>query len=79
LQLVIEALVSSATDVSAAGTGRIVAACISGVFMLTRHGRDIVLPKFTEMEIVFDRPASIPAQQAALHPGQTPRELTVVK
>lgn len=79
LQLVIEALVSSATDVSTAGTGRIVAACISGVFMLTRHGRDIVLPKFTEMEIVFDRPASILAPQAASSPRQAPSELTVVK
>jgi len=79
LQLVIEALVSSATDVSTAGSGRIAAACISGLFMLTRHGRDVVLPKFTEMEIVFDRPASISASQAASSPAQIPRELGVVK
>jgi hypothetical protein len=79
LQLVIEALVSSATDVSTAGSGRIAAACISGLFMLTRHGRDVVLPKFTEMEIVFDRPATIPASQAASSHAQAPRELTAVK
>jgi hypothetical protein len=79
LQLVIEALVSSATDVSTAGSGRIAAACISGLFMLTRHGRDIVLPKFTEMEIVFDRPANIPGPQAASSFAPVSRELTVVK
>lgn len=58
-QLLIEALVSSATDVSTAGAGRIAAVCVSGLFMLTRRGRDVVLPEFTEMNIVFDRPASL--------------------
>jgi len=60
-QLLIEAIVSTATDASTAGVARIAATCASGIFMLTRHGRDVVLPKFTQMEIVFDRPASIPA------------------
>lgn len=60
-QLLIEAIVSTATDASTAGAARIAATCASGIFMLTRHGRDVVLPKFTQMEIVFDRPASIPA------------------
>ena len=55
-QLILEAILSTATDVSTAGTSRIVSACVSGVFMLTRHGRDVVLPKFTEMEITFSRP-----------------------
>lgn len=58
-QLLIEAIVSSATDVSTAGTARIAGACASGLFMLTRHGRDVVLPKFTEMDIMFDRPVSL--------------------
>jgi len=58
-QLVVEAIVSTATDASTAGTARIAATCISGVFMLTRHGRDVVLPKFTEMNIMFNRPVSI--------------------
>ncbi len=62
-QLLIEALVSSATDVSTAGVSRIVAACTSAVFMITRHGRDVILPKSTEMDIVFDRPVSLPAPQ----------------
>ena len=31
--------------------------------MLTRHGRDVVLPKFTEIDIMFDRPASLRATQ----------------
>ncbi len=71
-QLLIEALVSSATDVSTAGTARIAGACASGLFMLTRHGRDVVLPKFTEIDIMFDRPAvlrttqSLPAAESSM-------------
>jgi type IV secretion system protein VirB10 len=61
LQLIIEAVVSSATDASTAGAGRIAATCAAGLFLLTRHGRDVVLPKFTEMNIVFDRPLSLAA------------------
>ena len=57
-QLIMEALVSTATDASTAGAARIVAACASTLFMLTRHGRDVVLPRFTRMEIAFDRPRS---------------------
>jgi hypothetical protein len=64
-QLVIEAIVSTATDASTAGTARIVAMCGSGLFLLTRHGRDVVLPKFTEINIVFDRPVSLPPPHAA--------------
>lgn len=59
-QLVIEAIVSTATDASTAGTARIVATCGSLLFLLTRHGRDVVLPKFTEVNIVFDRPVTLP-------------------
>lgn len=62
-QLIIEAIVSTATDASTAGTARIVAACASGLFILTRHGRDVVLPRFTEMNISFDRPVSVPGSQ----------------
>jgi len=58
-QLLIEALVSTATDASTAGVARIAATGVSTVFMLTRHGRDVVLPKFTELTIVFDRPVSL--------------------
>jgi hypothetical protein len=60
LQLVIEAIVSTATDASTAGVTRIVAACTSGIFMVTRHGRDVVLPRFTEMDISFNRPFVFP-------------------
>jgi hypothetical protein len=56
IQLLIEALVSTATDASTAGVARIVAACTSGIFMVTRRGRDVVLPRFTEMDITFNRP-----------------------
>lgn len=63
-QLIIEAIVSTATDASTAGTARIVATCASVLFLLTRHGRDVVLPRFTEMNVVFDRPVAM----APLHP-----------
>jgi hypothetical protein len=63
-QLLLEAIVSSATDASTAGAARIAGVWVSGLFMLTRHGRDVVLPKFTEMEIVFDRPLSLSPTQA---------------
>jgi len=63
-QLVIEALVSTATDASTAGTSRIVASCVSGIFMITRHGRDVVLPRFTEMEISLDRALSLTKPRA---------------
>jgi hypothetical protein len=65
IQLIIEAVVSSATDASTAGVGRIVAACASGLFLITRHGRDVVLPRFTEMNVVFDRPLSVAAVKPA--------------
>ncbi len=61
VQLIIEAIVSTATDASTAGTSRIVATCVSGLYMVTRHGRDVVLPRFTEMDISLDRPVSLTA------------------
>jgi len=62
-QLIIEAIVSTATDATTAGSGRIAATCGSVLFLLTRHGRDVVLPKFTEVDIVFDRPLALPGPQ----------------
>jgi hypothetical protein len=59
VQLILEAIVSTATDASTAGTSRIVASCVSGLYMVTRHGRDVVLPRFTEMDISLDRPVSL--------------------
>jgi hypothetical protein len=58
-QLIIEAIVSSATDASTAGTARIVSSAISGIYMVSRHGRDVVLPRFTEMNISLDRPLTV--------------------
>jgi len=58
-QVIVEAIISTATDASTAGTARIVSSCISGIYMVTRHGRDVVLPRFTEMDIALDRPLSV--------------------
>ena len=57
MQLIVEALISTATDASTAGGGRIVAAALSGLYLFTRHGRDVTLPRYTNKEITFDRPA----------------------
>jgi hypothetical protein len=62
-QLIVEALVSTATDASTAGTAKIVSSCVSTFFVLTRHGRDVVLPKYPVGD-VFDRPVEIVAQTA---------------
>jgi hypothetical protein len=71
-QLIIEAIVSTATDASTAGTSRIVSSCISGIYMVTRHGRDVVLPRFTEMDIALDRPLSMTrsAETAVVVPSE---------
>ena len=74
-QLIIEAIVSTATDTSTAGLGRIVAGCTSGIFMLTRRGQDVVLPRFTEMVITFTRPLSVPAPVSELGAQQDTRLL----
>lgn len=63
MQLVIEALVSAATDASTAGTSRLISSGASALYMATRHGRDVVLPRFTEMDISFDRPVSLSTPQ----------------
>jgi hypothetical protein len=54
-QILIEALISTATDVSTAGTARIISTCASGIYMATRHGRDVILPRFTEVQLSIDR------------------------
>jgi hypothetical protein len=59
MQLVIEALISTATDVSTAGTARLISSGASALYMATRHGRDVILPRFTELDISFDRPVSL--------------------
>lgn len=59
LQLIIEAFVSTATDASTAGVGRIAATFVSGIYIVSRKGRDVVLPRFTEMNIALDRPLAV--------------------
>jgi hypothetical protein len=71
LQLIIEVIVSTATDVSTAGVGRIAASCASGIYMATRKGRDVVLPRFTEMDVSLDRPLSLNAEHASAAPAST--------
>jgi hypothetical protein len=58
-QLIAEALISTATDASTAGSARLVGAAFSVLYLITRHGRDVILPKYTKMDITFDQPLSL--------------------
>ncbi|HEX5481989.1 MAG TPA: hypothetical protein VFZ08_05120, partial [Terriglobia bacterium] len=64
LQLLLEALISTATDASTAGVGRYAAAASSLTFLLTRRGADVTLPKYSELEITFTRPVVLTRGQA---------------
>ena len=63
-QLIVEAIISTATDASTAGTARIAGMIVSAAFMLTRKGHDVVLPNHTEMAITLNRPLTLAAQVA---------------
>lgn len=58
-QLIIEAISSTATDASTAGVARFAAMGTTGIFLLTRHGRDVILPPYTEMDVSLSRPVSL--------------------
>jgi hypothetical protein len=58
-QLIIEALSSTATDASTAGVARFAAMGVSAIFLLTRHGRDVILPPFTVVDISLSRTVSL--------------------
>ncbi len=65
-QLLVEALISTATDASTAGTARIAGSVVSGLYMLTRKGHDVVLPNHTEMGITLNRPLTITTEPAKI-------------
>jgi hypothetical protein len=58
-QLIIEAISSIATDASTAGVARFAAMGASAIFLLTRHGRDVILPPYTEMDVSLSRGVSL--------------------
>jgi hypothetical protein len=58
-QLVIEAVSSTATDASTAGVAKIAAMGATTIFLLTRHGRDVILPPYTEMDVSLSRAVSL--------------------
>jgi len=58
-QLIIEAISSTATDASTAGVARFAAMGATGIFLLTRHGRDVILPPYTEMDVSLTRAVSL--------------------
>ena len=68
-QFLMEAILSGATDASTAGTARIAGSVVSTVFMLTRHGRDVIVPSFTEMNVTLNRPLTVSAEMASTAPA----------
>jgi hypothetical protein len=62
-QLIAEALVSTATDASTAGTARLIGMAVGGFFFIRRHGRNVVLPPYTMINIRFDRSPSFLAPE----------------
>jgi hypothetical protein len=58
-QLIIEAISSTATDASTAGVARFAAMGGSAIYLLTRHGRDVILPPYTEMDLSLSRAVSV--------------------
>jgi hypothetical protein len=58
-QLIIEAISSTATDASTAGVARFAAMGATAIFLLTRHGRDVILPPYTEMDVSLSRAVSL--------------------
>jgi hypothetical protein len=58
-QLIIEAISSTATDASTAGVAKFAALGATAIYMLTRHGRDVILPPYTEMDVSLDRAVSL--------------------
>ena len=67
-QLIIEAISSTATDASTAGVAKIAAAGATAIYMLTRHGRDVILPAYTEMDISLSRATSLTMDSPATKP-----------
>jgi hypothetical protein len=65
-QLIMEAILSGATDASTAGTARIAGTVVSGIVMITRRGRDVVLSNHTEMNITLNRPLTLSTQTASV-------------
>jgi hypothetical protein len=64
-QLIIEAISSTATDASTAGVARLAAMGATGIFLLTRHGRDVILPPYTEMDVSLSRAVSLGSDSPA--------------
>jgi hypothetical protein len=67
-QLIIEAISSTATDASTAGVAKIVAIGATGIFLLTRHGRDVILPPYTEMDVSLSRAVSLGSDSPTTKP-----------
>jgi hypothetical protein len=65
-QLIIEAISSTATDASTAGVARFAAMGVTTIFLLTRHGRDVILPPYTEMDVSLSRAVSLGSESPTM-------------
>jgi hypothetical protein len=66
--LIIEAVSSTANDASTAGVARFAAMGATGILLLTRHGRDVILPPYTEMDVSLSRAVSLGSDSPATPP-----------
>ncbi len=69
-QLIIEAISSAATDASTAGVARFAAMGVTAFFLLTRHGRDVILPPYTEMDVSLSRAVSLGSDSPTTKPSK---------
>jgi hypothetical protein len=69
-QLIIEAISATATDASTAGVARFAAMGATTIFLLTRHGRDAILPPYTEMDVSLSRAVSLGSDPPATAPSK---------
>ncbi|MCU1241045.1 MAG: hypothetical protein JWO71_1771 [Candidatus Acidoferrum typicum] len=62
----IRAVAAAMSDAAAANAARYFGLGASAVFLITRHGRDVNLPRYSEIEIDFGRPSEQASATASL-------------
>lgn len=75
LGLGMEQVVDEAMEMALRAVAPYAGAATGLAFLLGRHGKDVDLPKYTEMEVVLSRPLTLPAPAAppaAAPPATTP-------
>jgi hypothetical protein len=64
----IRAVAAAMSDAAVADAARYFGLAASAVFLVTRHGRDVYLPRYSEIEIDFGRRSERGSAAASLQP-----------